>query len=237
MNALIAEKCKGATPVFGQTKCDVIGLMHWRDAADMKDAFPDHDNSFPVDQNWPWAASTTKCCVEEKFAQENGIYQSALPSLTEDTEDDKGAPTGIDRLQPQLCASYQLADAAQSADYIFTACFTFEMLVKIIAMGFFFSKGDPSKHMPGAYLRDAWNWLDFIVVISAWITMFGDGGGGLTVLRTFRVLRPLRAANKWPAMKMIVRSLLRSVPPMQVRFQLAKPRNTCVWLCCSSILA
>jgi len=39
---------------------------------------------------------------------------------------------------------------------IFTAIYTFEGLVKILARGFIL--GDFH------YLRDAWNWLDFIVV-------------------------------------------------------------------------
>lgn len=43
------------------------------------------------------------------------------------------------------------------ADYYNIAVFATEMVLKIIAMGFFVDKG--------SYLRDAWNWLDFIVVI------------------------------------------------------------------------
>lgn len=41
---------------------------------------------------------------------------------------------------------------------IFTCIFTLEAAMKIIAMGFIFEQG--------CYLRDAWNWLDFIVVIT-----------------------------------------------------------------------
>jgi hypothetical protein len=45
---------------------------------------------------------------------------------------------------------------------IYTAFFTSEAAIKIIAMGFI--KGER------AYLRDAWNWLDFIVVITGLLT-------------------------------------------------------------------
>ncbi len=38
-------------------------------------------------------------------------------------------------------------------DYFFTAIFIAEMVLKIIAMGFIWHRR--------AYLRDAWNWLDF----------------------------------------------------------------------------
>lgn len=44
------------------------------------------------------------------------------------------------------------------ASPIFTVLFTLECVIKVIAMGFVLDKG--------SYLRDAWNWLDFVVVIS-----------------------------------------------------------------------
>ena len=109
-----------------------------------------------------------------------------------------------------MCSSYTIIDAYIMADYVFVGFFTFECVVKIIARGFIMDKGDPRKHMPPAYLRDPWNWLDFIVVVAAWWGMYNA-----TVLRTFRILRPLRGLNKWPSMKMLVRSLLRSLPPMK----------------------
>ena len=44
---------------------------------------------------------------------------------------------------------------------IFTYIFTLECVIKIIAMGFFMHRN--------SYLRDYWNWLDFIVVITSLI--------------------------------------------------------------------
>ena len=41
--------------------------------------------------------------------------------------------------------------------YVFAAIYTIEMILKIIAKGFCMHKF--------AYLRDPWNWLDFVVVI------------------------------------------------------------------------
>ena len=40
--------------------------------------------------------------------------------------------------------------------YVFTAIYTLEMTLKIISRGFILHKY--------AYLRDPWNWLDFVVV-------------------------------------------------------------------------
>ena len=49
-------------------------------------------------------------------------------------------------------------------DYFMTACFTLEMLVKIVTYGFLFN-GKRS------YLRSWWNVLDFVVVTAALITL------------------------------------------------------------------
>jgi ABC-type multidrug transport system fused ATPase/permease subunit len=43
----------------------------------------------------------------------------------------------------------------------------------------------------GAYLRDPWNWLDFIIVILAYVN-FLPGMSNFTSLRALRLLRPLR---------------------------------------------
>lgn len=80
------------------------------------------------------------------------------------------------------------------------------MCLKILGLGFLFNEG--------AYLRDAWNILDFTIVSSAYLTLVqdtleqiqnggkkkeitaenaNDGGLSLNSLRAFRVLRPLRA--------------------------------------------
>ena len=40
---------------------------------------------------------------------------------------------------------------------VFTVIFTIECLLKIISMGFIYHKN--------SYMRDYWNWLDFLVVI------------------------------------------------------------------------
>ena len=57
-----------------------------------------------------------------------------------------------------------------------------------------------------SYLRDAWNCLDFFIVVISVISMLPISGGGdsLKGLRTFRILRPLRSVNKLPALRMQV---------------------------------
>lgn len=67
---------------------------------------------------------------------------------------------------------------------IFTTIYTFESALKVCARGFI--------RTPFTYLRDPWNWLDFIVIAFAYLTMFIAELGNLTALRSFRVLRALK---------------------------------------------
>ena len=57
---------------------------------------------------------------------------------------------------------YYVTLYAKEIDRTFLIIYTIEMVLKIIAMGFFMRKF--------SYLRDNWNILDFIVVILGWIT-------------------------------------------------------------------
>ncbi|CAE8622279.1 unnamed protein product, partial [Polarella glacialis] len=91
-------------------------------------------------------------------------------------------------------------------DNILTAIFTLECMLKVIAWGFFVDKK--------SYLRDYWNILDFVVVVSGivgWLTVSGNNSG-LSFLRLFRVLRPLRSLNAVPQMKVLVNTVICSVP-------------------------
>jgi hypothetical protein len=50
------------------------------------------------------------------------------------------------------------------AEKVFLFLYTFEMLMKILGMGLIFSQD--------AYLRDPWNILDFLIVVTSWPTEF-----------------------------------------------------------------
>ena len=64
-----------------------------------------------------------------------------------------------------------------------------------------------------AYLRDGWNWIDFIVVIVGIIEVI-PGIPNLRALRTLRVLRPLKSIKAIPSMRLLILSLLRSLPAL-----------------------
>ncbi|KAM7381330.1 hypothetical protein PAMA_012268 [Pampus argenteus] len=63
------------------------------------------------------------------------------------------------------------------------------------------------------FLRDPWNWLDFMVISMAYITEFVDLGN-VSALRTFRVLRALKTITVIPGLKTIVAALIQSVKKM-----------------------
>ncbi|XP_026952943.1 sodium channel protein type 5 subunit alpha isoform X2 [Sagmatias obliquidens] len=87
-------------------------------------------------------------------------------------------------------------------EYTFTAIYTFECLVKILARGFCLHAF--------TFLRDPWNWLDFSVIVMAYTTEFVDLGN-VSALRTFRVLRALKTISVISGLKTIVGALIQSV--------------------------
>uniref|UniRef100_T1HWF0 Uncharacterized protein n=1 Tax=Rhodnius prolixus TaxID=13249 RepID=T1HWF0_RHOPR len=90
----------------------------------------------------------------------------------------------------------------ESTEVLFTGIYTFESAVKVMARGFILQ--------PFTYLRDAWNWLDFVVIALAYVTM-GIDLGNLAALRTFRVLRALKTVAIVPGLKTIVGAVIESV--------------------------
>ncbi|KAF6101020.1 sodium voltage-gated channel alpha subunit 11 [Phyllostomus discolor] len=100
--------------------------------------------------------------------------------------------------------SFTSATPASYAEYVFTGIYIFEALIKILARGFILDEF--------SFLRDPWNWLDSVVIATAFLTYAKvSGGSGLSSLRTFRVLRALKAISVISGLKVIVGALLRSV--------------------------
>ncbi|NWT17524.1 SCN5A protein, partial [Vireo altiloquus] len=84
----------------------------------------------------------------------------------------------------------------------FTGIYTFESLIKILARGFCLNEF--------TFLRDPWNWLDFTVIVMAYVGAIGKWGN-VSALRTFRVLRALKTISVVPGLKIIVGALIQSV--------------------------
>uniref|UniRef100_A0A8C9MZ92 Calcium voltage-gated channel subunit alpha1 H n=1 Tax=Serinus canaria TaxID=9135 RepID=A0A8C9MZ92_SERCA len=100
------------------------------------------------------------------------------------------------------------------SNYIFTAIFVVEMMVKVVALGFFSGEN--------TYLQSSWNVLDgvlvFVSIIDIIVSMASAGGakilGVLRVLRLLRTLRPLRVISRAPGLKLVVETLISSLRPI-----------------------
>uniref|UniRef100_A0A8C1KN16 Voltage-dependent L-type calcium channel subunit alpha n=1 Tax=Cyprinus carpio TaxID=7962 RepID=A0A8C1KN16_CYPCA len=107
----------------------------------------------------------------------------------------------------------------ESLEYIFLVIFTLECFLKIVAYGLLFHEG--------AYLRNCWNILDFVIVFMGLFTLVVDtintiagvptekgGGFDMKALRAFRVLRPLRLVSGVPSLQVVMSSILKSMLPL-----------------------
>ncbi|XP_015793193.1 sodium channel protein para-like isoform X2 [Tetranychus urticae] len=88
----------------------------------------------------------------------------------------------------------------ERTEIIFTTIYTFESCLKVTARGLILTNF--------TYLRDPWNWLDFVVIALAYLTMLFEDLGNLSALRTFRVLRALKTVAVVPGLKTIVGALI-----------------------------
>ncbi|XP_056152684.1 sodium channel protein type 4 subunit alpha A [Lampris incognitus] len=94
---------------------------------------------------------------------------------------------------------------SKTVEYVFTGIYTFEATIKVLSRGFCVGSF--------TFLRDPWNWLDFMVISMAYVTEFVDLGN-VSALRTFRVLRALKTITVIPGLKTIVGALIQSVKKM-----------------------
>ncbi|XP_054873560.1 voltage-dependent R-type calcium channel subunit alpha-1E isoform X1 [Amphiprion ocellaris] len=91
----------------------------------------------------------------------------------------------------------------------FIGMFCFEAGIKIIALGFVFHKG--------SYLRNGWNVMDFIVVLSGILAAAGahmNISVDLRTLRAVRVLRPLKLVSGIPSLQIVLKSIMKAMVPL-----------------------
>lgn len=94
---------------------------------------------------------------------------------------------------------------------IISGFFIAEACIKIIALGFLCGEE--------AYLKDSWNILDFIIVLSSIFNWLLDRFSKISFsflrgFRALRALRPLRMISKDEGMKTVVNSLLKAIPSL-----------------------
>ena len=98
------------------------------------------------------------------------------------------------------------ASFIRSCEQVYLYVFTWELIVKVLAYGLLFTSG--------AYLKDPWCQLDFVVVSLAWVPKVYPSFGNYSAIRAVRALRPLRALKRIPGMPALVSSILNSLPPL-----------------------
>ncbi|NXG73843.1 SCN2A protein, partial [Baryphthengus martii] len=82
---------------------------------------------------------------------------------------------------------------------VFTGIFAAEMFLKIIAMHPFY------------YFQAGWNIFDSFIVLLSLVELFLSNVDGLSVLRSFRLLRVFKLAKSWPTLNMLIKIIGKSV--------------------------
>ena len=95
----------------------------------------------------------------------------------------------------------------EKIDFVITAIFCMEAVLKIVVSGFIINGQD-------SYLRVSWNIMDFIIVIFSIISILLSDLNiqFIKVIRMLRVLRPLRMISRNEGLKLAVLSLINAVP-------------------------
>ncbi|KAA0148822.1 hypothetical protein FNF29_06447 [Cafeteria roenbergensis] len=103
------------------------------------------------------------------------------------------------------------ARVAEILNFILSVVFLLEMLLKLAAMG------------PRAYSQDAFNVFDAVIVIISVVEVAvsppvflggsaaGTDAGGVSALRTFRLLRILKLARAWVSLRVLLATVLASL--------------------------
>mmetsp|Transcript_58370 Transcript_58370/g.186060 ORF Transcript_58370/g.186060 Transcript_58370/m.186060 type:complete len:1610 (+) Transcript_58370:485-5314(+) len=94
--------------------------------------------------------------------------------------------------------------AFEDINYVLTAYFGIEMIIKVVGLGFM------------GYIKDRMNIFDGIVVISSFVEIaleqtMGGAGGSLSVLRSFRLLRVFKLARSWKELNQIINTIFKSL--------------------------
>lgn len=92
---------------------------------------------------------------------------------------------------------------SDESEIYFLTLYTMEMFFKITAMGFIIPKK--------SYIRDPWNILDFVIVITSYLPYIMGSGANITVLRAFRVLRPLKTISKLKQLRILLTVIFDSI--------------------------
>ena len=110
-------------------------------------------------------------------------------------------------LIPNTYTTISIASLIDTISFIYVV----ECVMKILTLGFVFGKH--------AYLKDSFNIFDFTIVLLSLCSFFLErykvtwiSLGAVKAFRALRALRPLKLVSKNQGMKLVVNSLLKSIP-------------------------
>uniref|UniRef100_A0A8C4NW07 Voltage-dependent N-type calcium channel subunit alpha n=1 Tax=Dicentrarchus labrax TaxID=13489 RepID=A0A8C4NW07_DICLA len=98
-----------------------------------------------------------------------------------------------------------MSERLDDTEPYFIGIFCFEAAIKIIALGFAFHKC--------SYLRNGWNVMDFVVVLTGILATVGSDFD-LRTLRAVRVLRPLKLVSGIPSLQVVLKSIMKAMVPL-----------------------
>ncbi|XP_030649653.1 sodium channel protein type 4 subunit alpha B isoform X1 [Chanos chanos] len=93
----------------------------------------------------------------------------------------------------------QFEELLSVGNLVFTGIFTAEMVLKLIAMD------------PYYYFQVGWNIFDSIIVTMSLVELGLANVQGLSVLRSFRLMRVFKLAKSWPTLNMLIKIIGNSV--------------------------
>jgi Ca2+-binding EF-hand superfamily protein len=90
-------------------------------------------------------------------------------------------------------------DGLETVEMVFLFLFTFEVAFKLVGLQL-------------SFFRDGWNQMDFIIVATGYLVFLPGDTVHTSVFRTIRVLRPLRSIGMMPGVRILIDSLIYSLP-------------------------
>ncbi|XP_070813034.1 sodium channel protein type 1 subunit alpha [Pituophis catenifer annectens] len=93
----------------------------------------------------------------------------------------------------------RFAEVLNVGNLVFTGIFTAEMFLKLVAMD------------PYYYFQEGWNIFDGFIVTLSLVELGLANVEGLSVLRSFRLLRVFKLAKSWPTLNMLIKIIGNSV--------------------------
>uniref|UniRef100_T1JU89 Ion transport domain-containing protein n=1 Tax=Tetranychus urticae TaxID=32264 RepID=T1JU89_TETUR len=144
--------------------------------------------------------------VEQMMRPDDDVPTDDEENSLDSLDDDPSLRMCIE--SPITISPDELTQALEMSNLIFTFLFGIEMALKILAEGCFH------------YISDGFNVFDGIVVLVSIMELIEDSGSGLSVLRTFRLLRILKLVRFMPALKRQLVIMLRTLDNVAVFFAL-----------------